>query len=453
MLDAISPLDGRYSTTLKPLREHFSEFALIRERCRIECSWLLALDNHSVFPNLESPERERIIRMYDSFSADDAQAVKEVEKQVKHDVKSLEYFLRERLALQNPNRIHFGLTSEDVNNLAWSSSLRSFVNDCHLPVMKKLLTHLCDAAIRWQDKPFPAHTHGQPASPTTAGKEFAVFISRLLFWVIKLGALRFCGKLNGATGNYSALLAAVPDIDWIEVSRKYVESLGFIFNPVTTQIEGHDSWAEYFNITRQINNVIIDMDQDLWNYIMLELFRQRPVEREVGSSTMPHKINPIRFENAEGNLLFANAMLAFLADKLCRSRMQRDLSDSTVTRNIGVALGHSYLGLVETLEGLSRIELDAGKCLDELNRHPELLAEPVQTSLRMIMKEDPYEILKTATRGKAAGKSFVNNLLGKLDIDSSVKERLSGMKVTDYVGKACEICRQTVDSARKELDL
>jgi adenylosuccinate lyase len=451
MRDAISPLDGRYGDRLRPLSGYFAESALMRARCDVEARYVLALDETGLFPRLSPEERSRARQASESFGAADFDRIKAIEATTRHDVKACELFLRERLALANPNLVHFGLTSEDVNNLAYSRLLSAYSRERQLPALDQLLRRLTDLAGQWKASPFPARTHGQLASPTTAGKEVAVFISRLLRQRRKLASLRFSGKLNGATGNFSAMLAAFPDFDWLAFSRRFLESLELSANLVTTQIEDHDTWAEYFNLTRQVNNIVLDLDQDFWHYISFGYLREAARAGEVGSSTMPHKVNPIHFENSEGNLQIANALLGELSDKLCRSRMQRDLSDSTASRNIGVALAHSYLALCETLAGLERIGLDEARCRAELESSPELLAEPIQTILRTCGIENPYDQLKHLTRGRAITAADLERFVEGLAIDKAVRARLKSLRATEYVGAAQQICEQVIAEAQKEL--
>lgn len=444
----ISPLDGRYGDRLHTLGTHFSEFALMRERCRVEALYLTALDATGLFPALSSDERDRIKHLLEHFADGDYQRIKAIEATTRHDVKACEFFLREKLALAKNNLIHFGLTSEDANNLAHNLMLQGYLEQEQLPLLNTVLAQLCQMAEQWKAAPFPARTHGQKASPTTAGKEIAVFINRLLRQYRKLKEFRFMGKLNGAVGNYSAMLAAFPEYDWISFGDRFVESLGLDSNIATTQIEDHDTWAEYFNITRQINNIVIDLNQDFWAYISRDLYREQTTAGEVGSSTMPHKVNPINFENSEGNLLLSNSLLTMLSDKLCRSRMQRDLSDSTVERNIGVALAHAHLALTETLRGLKKVRLNERACRAELERSPELLAEPIQTILRPVLQDDPYTLLKNLTRGKAITAEDIARFLDELDVDTAVKDRLRGLTVSAYTGAAVKICERVLEDAR-----
>lgn len=451
MRDALSPLDGRYGDRLGNLAAYFSEGALLRARCEIEIAFVEALDETGLFPRLTSDERGRLKALRESFGAGDYERIKAIERETRHDVKACERFLRERLSLRNPNLLHFGLTSEDVNNLAYDLLLKAYLERDQVPLLDALLTRLASMAERWKAMPFPTRTHGQRATPSTAGKELAVFASRLLRLRRKLVAFRFSGKLNGATGNWAAMVAAFPAFDWIAFSRRFVEGHGLAFNLATTQIEDHDSLAEYFNLTRSVNNVVLDLDQDFWLYLSLGLMREQAAAGEVGSSTMPHKVNPIRFENSEGNLHLSNALLVELSNKLCRSRMQRDLSDSTVERNIGVALAHGYLAMSETLAGLDRVGLDEARCRDELEASPELLAEPVQTILRAAGIADPYELLKDLTRGKAVTRGELEAFVEGLPVDGAVKQRLRALRVTEYVGVSQRICEEVVADVRKEL--
>ncbi len=451
MIHAISPLDGRYGARLQHLSAYFSEFALMRARCQVELLYVKALNETGLFTKLASEEVQRIEQALEYFSEEDYHCIKEIENTTRHDVKACEIFLREKVKLHNNNLIHFGLTSEDINNLAYNLLLKTFLETEHLSLFRELLENLCSGASQWKSIPFPARTHGQKASPTTAGKEIAVFINRLLRQYRKLKAFRFMGKLNGAVGNFSAMLAAFPNFDWISFSDRFVESLGLTPNIATTQIEDHDTWAEYFNLTRQINNIVIDLDQDFWNYISHDLFHEEVKAGEVGSSTMPHKVNPINFENSEGNLMLSNSLLTMLSDKLCRSRMQRDLSDSTVERNIGVALSHSYLALTETIKGLQKVRINEAKCRQDLEESPELLSEPIQTILKTAGVEDPYTLLKQFTRGKAITQDELLQFIDELDVDKNIKDKLKGLQVISYIGDALRICERVLDIAKWEL--
>ncbi len=448
----ISPLDGRYRERLAELPSYFSEFALMKARCEVELAYIEALDRAGLFPQLSEEERERIEQTKATFSDADFERIVEIDREIDHDVKACEIFLRERLRLAHPNRIHFGLTSADVNNLAYGLLLARFRDELQLPLVRKLLERLVELVEAWKDVVFPARTHGQPASPTTLGKELAVFLSRLLRQAAQLEAHRFRGKLTGATGTYASFVVAFPDHDWIAFSDAFVEDLGLESNRCTTQIEDHDTLAEYFAIVARINNVVSDLDRDLWEYISRGDVIERAVGREVGSSTMPHKVNPIRFENSEGNVAISNSLLHALSDKLTRSRMQRDLSDTTVKRNIGVALAHSHLAIGETLRGLDRIDVDAGALRAKVDSSPEVLAEAIQTVLRVEGVEDPYELLRGLTRGEGLTLDRLRSFVDGLPVDEGVKDRLRGLRPTDYVGLASRVCDRVVDSTRRWLE-
>ncbi len=448
----ISPLDGRYRERLAELPAYFSEFALMKTRCEVELAYLEALDRTGLFPALKDEERKRIEGARTSFSDADFERIVEIDREIDHDVKACEIFLRERLRLAHPNRIHFGLTSADVNNLAYGLLLARFRDEQQLPLLRRLIERLAGMVEAWKDVVFPARTHGLPASPTTLGKELAVFLSRLLRQAAQLEAQRFRGKLTGATGTYASFVAASPDCDWVAFSDAFVESLGLEPNRCTTQIEDHDTLAEYFAIVSRINNIVSDLDRDLWEYISRGDVIERAVRREVGSSTMPHKVNPIRFENSEGNVAVSNALLQALSGKLTRSRMQRDLSDTTVKRNIGVALAHAHLAIGETVRGLERIDVDEGALRAKVDSSPEVLAEAIQTVLRVEGVDDPYELLRGLTRGEELTLDRLRSFIDELPVDDGVKERLRDLRPTDYVGLASRICDRVIDSARRWLE-
>ena len=448
----ISPLDGRYAGQLGNLPLLFSEFGLMAARCHVEARYLEALDSTGLFPPLSDDEKVAVREIAGpGINEGDFERIKVLERTINHDVKACELFLREKLGLRHPEMIHFGLTSEDVNNLAYGLIL----NDCKsshygVQVLTLGLT-LKRLVAKWKAVPFPAHTHGQPASPTTAGKEMAVFLSRLLRQYSQLTHHRFQGKLNGATGNYSALKAAFPEYDWPAFSTRFVTELGLTCNPATTQIEDHDSWCEFFHLVSRMNNIVMDLDVDCWQYISRGYFAQKPRGGEVGSSTMPHKVNPINFENSEGNLAISNGLLTTLCDRLSRSRMQRDLSDSTVQRNMGVAIAHASLGLHQAMRGLDRLKLDEHRCLAELEGNPELLAEPIQTMLKTAGVADAYERLKDLTRGHRISRADMLALVDELPVPQELKTRVAGLELTGYVGDAQRICEQIIELATKEL--
>ncbi len=444
----ISPLDGRYEKTVAPLGELFSEYALVRERCRVELFYLQSVDRVSIFPPLSEAECAGIETALGSFGDAEFARVKAIEAEIRHDVKACELFLRERLQLAHPERIHFGLTSEDVNNLAYSRLWMRYRNEQQMPQLHRLLDVLADRAEAWAAVPFPARTHGQPASPTTAGKEIAVYLARLLRQAQRLDAHRFAGKLSGATGTYGALHVAAPQVDWPAFSRQFVEGMGLSWSGCTTQIEGGDALAEHLEITARINAVVLDLDLDLWQYISRGELVQRAVEGEIGSSAMPHKVNPIHFENSEGNVTIANALLHAVGDKLTRSRMQRDLSGSTVARNVGVALAHGYLAIEQTLEGLERIDVDRTAALARVNAHPEVLAEAIQTVLRLEGSDQPYEALKALTRGRSTSLEILHGWIDELPVSEEIRSRLKAIRPAEYVGLSERICHDAVQQAR-----
>lgn len=449
-LTAISPLDGRYATKTEPLREYLSEYALIRYRTRVEIRWLQHLANDPDLPEigtLDQPLNEILDQLVDGFTMDDARRVKVLEAETNHDVKAVEYFLREKLdgtsnaATALGPYLHFACTSEDINNLAYALMLTDARQKVLIPSMKTLTKDLQTLAHEFADLPMLARTHGQPASPTTLGKELANFVYRLTQQLERFTAVRVYGKFNGAVGNFNAHVAAYPEADWRGISERFVESLGL--NPTTysTQIEPHDWIAEYVQGLSRFNTVLLDLCQDLWCYVSLGYFRQRAVAGEVGSSTMPHKVNPIEFENAEGNLGLANAILAFLADKLPRSRLQRDLTDSTVLRNLGVGLGHSLIAIESAGRGLGRLEADTQQIAADLEAHVEVLSEAVQTVMRRHGITDAYEQLKALTRGREITVASLEAFIDTLEIPAKERKRLLKLRPADYVGLAAQLAR------------
>ncbi|CAA6829305.1 MAG: Adenylosuccinate lyase (EC [uncultured Aureispira sp.] len=451
IIDAISPLDGRYAGKLVPHRKYFAEKGLMYYRCKVELLYVLALDEAGLFAPLNTTEKANIQDCIDNFTDKDYQRIKEIERVTNHDVKACEIFLRERTQLRDVNMLHFALTSEDANNLAYTFMLKDYLEAQHLPQIEAVLNKLIDLAEAWKRIPFPCRTHGQKASPSTAGKEIAVFINRITRIYKELKRFTFLGKINGAVGNYSAMLAAFPDFDWLNFAHNFLRKHGLEPNIATTQIEDHDTYATYFNWTRQINNISMDLDVDCWLYISKDLFSEKVKAGEVGSSTMPHKVNPINFENSEGNLMLANSMLTFLSDKLCRSRMQRDLSDSTVQRNMGSALSYSSLGMTELLRGLNKLKINEGNCRQELQDSPELLTEPIQTILKIVGVDDPYTLLKKVSRGQKPTRAMLMELVKGLDIDQAVKDRIYKWEAVDYIGDAVRICDLAVEAAREAM--
>ena len=449
-LSAISPLDGRYARSLEPLRAWATELALIRARVRVETEWLIALGAEPGVPEVGpfAPEATARLRaLAAAFGESDGERVKAIERETNHDVKAIEYWIRERVAgdpaLERAGAfIHFACTSEDINNLAYALLVRGARDEVLLPAIDRLTDRLAGLAHEHADAPMLARTHGQPATPTTLGKELANVVARLRRARSRLAAVRLTGKANGAVGNYNAHLAAYPQVDWEAVSRRFVESLGLEFNAYTTQIEPHDALAEAFDAVARLNTILVDLDRDVWGYVSLGYFRQKLVAGEVGSSTMPHKVNPIDFENSEGNLGLANALLRHLADKLPVSRWQRDLTDSTVLRNVGVAFGHSLLGYAACARGLDKLEVDAARLAADLEANWEVLAEAVQTVMRRYGIEDAYEQLKTLTRGARITPEALRTFIGGLAIPQDAKARLLALAPATYTGKATELARK-----------
>jgi adenylosuccinate lyase len=449
-LTALSPLDGRYAGKLEALRAHFSEFGLIRNRVRIEVAWLKALAAEPHFaeiPPFSAETEAELDAVVSGFSAADGEAIKAIEARTNHDVKAMEYWLKERLSdnaevMAVAEFIHFGCTSEDINNLSHALMLKEAREANLLPALDAVVARLVELAHRHAEQPMLSRTHGQPASPTTLGKELANVVARLRRARARIAAVSLTAKFNGAVGNYNAHLAAYPDFDWEGFARRFVESFGLEFNPYTIQIEPHDAMAELFDAIARANTILLDLDRDLWLYISLGYFRQKAKAGEIGSSTMPHKVNPIDFENSEGNLGLANALLRHLADKLPVSRLQRDLTDSTVLRNMGVALGHTLLAYDSCLKGLDKLEVDPMRLRADLADCWEVLAEPVQTVMRRYGIENPYEQLKALTRGKGIAREELHAFIRGLKIPETEKQRLLAMTPSSYVGKAAELAKR-----------
>jgi adenylosuccinate lyase len=450
-LTALSPLDGRYASKSAPLREFLSEYALIRYRTFVEVRWLQFLaDEPGIreLPLLERPVNDLLNHLIDHFGIEDAQQVKALEKETNHDVKAVEYFLRSRLdgvssaATRLEPFLHFACTSEDINNIAYALMLREARRRVLLPRMKGLATTLRGLAHSYADLAMLSRTHGQAASPTTLGKEIANFVYRLEAQSERFAAVPIVGKFNGAVGNFNAHVAAYPELDWRDISTRFIASLDLESVPYTTQIEPHDWIAEYAHALSRYNTVLIDLCRDVWSYISLGYLRSRTVAGEVGSSTMPHKVNPIDFENAEGNLGIANALLQFLAEKLPISRWQRDLSDSTVLRNIGVAAGHSLLAFDACQKGLDKLDADPERIARDLASSTEVLAEAVQTVMRRYGVADAYEQLKALTRGQTISPDRLASFIEQLDIPADARERLATLSPADYVGLAAQLARE-----------
>jgi adenylosuccinate lyase len=448
-LTNLSPIDGRYADKTDALRPILSEYGLIRYRVLVEIRWLQALARESAIvevPELSPRATDWLEAIWSGFSVGDAERVKAIEKTTNHDVKAVEYFLKEKIAGSGElarvgEFIHFACTSEDINNLAYGLMLKEARDAVLVPQIRRVIAAVGEQAKSHADQPMLSRTHGQSATPTTVGKEFANVAARLERQLGQLASVEILGKINGAVGNYNAHSVAYPEVDWPAFARRFVESLGLVFNPHTTQIEPHDYLAEFFHALARFNTVLIDFDRDVWGYISLGYFRQKTVAGEVGSSTMPHKVNPIDFENSEGNLGVANALFGHLAEKLPVSRWQRDLTDSTVLRNIGVGIAHTLIALQATLKGLSKLELDAGALEADLAASLEVLAEPVQTVMRRYGIEKPYEKLKEMTRGRRMKPEVLTAFIGGLNIPEDAKQRLLALTPRDYTGYAPELAK------------
>lgn len=448
-LRALSPTDGRYSEKVNDLRDIFSEFGLMRFRVMVEVRWLQCLADE---PGIEevgpisSAMKDVLNQIVDDFSLDDAERVKKIEKSTNHDVKAVEYFIRERLG-DGPETsplkdfLHFGCTSEDINNLSYALMLRSARSDVLLPQMRELGNKLRAMASEYSELPMLSRTHGQTASPTTLGKELANVVARLERAQKRFGDVEILGKFNGAVGNYNAHVVAYPDTDWQAISHRFIESLGIQPNSYTTQIEPHDWTAEYAHALLRYNTVLIDFARDIWGYISLGYFKQKVAKNEVGSSTMPHKVNPIDFENAEGNLGMANAMLGHFAEKLPISRWQRDLTDSTVQRNFGAATGYVVIAMQSLRKGVGKLQVNRQAIHNDVAAAWEVLAEAVQTVMRRYGIPEPYEKLKALTRGQAVNKEILHNFVATLDIPDAEKKRLLNLAPETYTGLAARQAR------------
>ncbi|MEO7559514.1 MAG: adenylosuccinate lyase [Nitrosospira sp.] len=450
-LTALSPLDGRYHSKVANLRPYFSELALIRYRVQLEIEWLRALSHTPAIAEASLFSAATIVQLDSivaNFSEADGEAVKLIEARTNHDVKAVEYWLRERLAenaevVRIAEFIHFACTSEDINNLSHGLMLAHSRDRVMLPALEKIISKLIQMAHELSDTPMLSRTHGQPATPTTAGKEFANVAHRLQRGRERLARVAIPGKINGAVGNYNAHLAAYPDFDWERFAQDFVEKLGLEFNPYTTQIEPHDAMTELFDAYAGINTILLDFNRDVWGYISLGYYKQKTREGEVGSSTMPHKVNPIDFENSEGNLGIANALLRHLSEKLPVSRWQRDLTDSTVLRNMGVALGHTLLAYDSCGKGLSKLEVNPERLMKDLEDAWEVLAEPIQTVMRRHGVRNSYEQLKELTRGKdGITKDTLHKFIDGLTIPEAEKSRLREMTPQNYIGKAAALARR-----------
>ncbi|WP_436860926.1 adenylosuccinate lyase [Acinetobacter haemolyticus] len=458
-LTALSPLDGRYASKCDALRPFLSEFGLIHARVTVEVRWLQALANRAEIievPAFSAETNAALDAIVADFSEEDANRIKEIERTTNHDVKAVEYFLKEKIAnideLKNAGEfIHFACTSEDINNLSHALMLKNG-REVLVTSMKQILNAISALATTHAEQPMLSRTHGQTASPTTLGKEMANVAYRLARQIKQFESVELLGKINGAVGNYNAHLSAYPEIDWAAHAQAFVESLGLSFNPYTTQIEPHDYMAELFDALRRYNTILIDFNRDVWGYISLGYFKQKLKDGEVGSSTMPHKVNPIDFENSEGNLGIANAVLGHLGEKLPVSRWQRDLTDSTVLRNMGVGFAQSLIAFDACLKGISKLELNANRLNEDLDQAQEVLAEPIQTVMRRYNVEKPYEKLKALTRGQAMTREMMVNFVNGdelLQVPADERARLAELTPATYTGNAAEQAKQINDLISK----
>ena len=452
LLNALSPVDGRYSDKADRLRPIFSEYGLIKKRVTIEVQWLIALSKNQEIkeiPIFSDKTLKKLNDLINSFDEQDAQAVKDIEKTTNHDVKAVEYWIKNALISQDEIQavsefIHFGCTSEDINNLSHALMLKEGINNVVVPEIQKVQQKLTENAIKFSAIPLLARTHGQTASPTTLGKEFANVAQRISRQLNGLSKQQFLGKMNGAVGNFNAHTSAYPDVDWNTFSKTFVTSLGLEYNEFTTQIEPHDFIAEIFHNLLRINTILIDFNRDIWSYISLGYFSQKTIKNEVGSSTMPHKVNPIDFENSEGNLGLSNALLSHLAEKLPISRWQRDLTDSTVLRNMGLTLAYGLIAYQSCLKGLNKLVVNESKINQDLDSAWEVLAEPIQTVMRKNGIENPYEKLKDLTRGsEIITQEVLRNFIEGLDIPAEDKTRLLTMSPQNYIGIAAILAKKS----------
>ena len=445
---AISPIDGRYSNKCGELQEIFSEFGLIKRRVLVECTWLKALAAEPKIREckMTAAQVKAVDKVAANFSLADAQRVKDIEKTTNHDVKAVEYFLKEKLSSLIPRPssllefIHFGCTSEDINNMSHALMLRDGQKVLR-GAMDDMTKIIAQMAKKYAKVPMLAHTHGQPASPSTVGKELAVVSQRLKRQAAEIDRLVMPAKMNGAVGNFNAHLSAYPDVDWEKLSGRVIRTLGLRQNRLTTQIESHDGIAELFDAIQRWNSVLLDFDRDVWMYVSMGYFKQRTIKGEIGSSTMPHKVNPIDFENSEGNLGLANAVMGFMARKLAISRMQRDLTDSTTLRNMGVGFGYTLIAIRSTVKGLGKLELNKERPADDLDHNWEVLAEPIQTVMRKVGMDHPYERLKELTRGRRVNAEIMRDFVKALPLPKADKERLMKLTPSTYIGLAAQLAK------------
>jgi len=449
-LTAVSPVDGRYASKTASLRPYFSEYGLIFHRVLVEVRWLQFLANSTPItevPSFSDDANTFLDSIIENFNESDALRVKEIESTTNHDVKAVEYYLKEKIKDQTEIEavsefIHFACTSEDINNLSHALMLSTARDDILLPEIDGIINRLREFAHSYAEIPMLSHTHGQPASPTTIGKEFANIVARLSRQREQIANVTMLGKINGAVGNYNAHVSAYPELNWPELAESFInDTLGLTFNPYTIQIEPHDYIAEYFDAVSRYNNIILDMDRDIWTYISMGFFKQKVIKGEVGSSTMPHKVNPIDFENSEGNIGIANALFSHLSGKLTISRMQRDLTDSTVLRNLGVGVAHCLIAYSSTMRGLNKLEVNEAKLTEILDANWEVLAEPIQTVMRRYAIENPYEKLKDLTRGSKISSETLIAFISTLDMPEDAKAALSKLTPANYIGLAVQLAK------------
>ena len=441
-LFCISPVDGRYRKMTEKVADYFSEYAYIKYRVKVEIEWLKYILKSEIC-NISKEIVENVDKIYDTFDMISAMRVKEIEKITNHDVKAIEYYIKEEMDKINfskyKNFVHFGCTSEDINNIAYALMCKEFRDKILAHDMKELISKVKKKAIEYKDVSMLAHTHGQPATPTTVGKELAIFVYRWQYILEKMLKIEFCGKFSGAVGNYNAHVIAYENIDWIEFNKNFVNSLGLKFNPLTTQIESHDVLCEFFSYLKLFNNITLDFNSDMWMYISRKYFKQKVIETEVGSSVMPHKVNPINHENSMANIHMANSIIDNFTNNLQISRMQRDLSDSSTLRNIGVVFSHTLISIMQSIKGFEKMDVDKDILKSELENNPEVLAEAIQTVLRKNGYNDAYERLKKFTRGKEVTLKMLRDYINNLGIDEKDKKRLLDLEPSTYVGAASKL--------------
>ena len=441
-LFCISPVDGRYRKITEKVANYFSEYAYIKYRVKVEIEWLKYILKSDIC-NINKEIVENVDKIYDTFDISSAMRVKEIEKITNHDVKAIEYYIKEEMDKINfskyKNFVHFGCTSEDINNIAYALMCKEFRDKILAHDMKELISKVKKKAIEYKDVSMLAHTHGQPATPTTVGKELAIFVHRWQYILEKMLKIEFCGKFSGAVGNYNAHVIAYENIDWIEFNKNFVNSLGLKYNPLTTQIESHDVLCEFFSYLKLFNNITLDFNSDMWMYISRKYFKQKIIETEVGSSVMPHKVNPINHENSMANIHMANSIIDNFTNNLQISRMQRDLSDSSNLRNIGVVFSHTLISIMQSIKGFEKMDVDKDILKSELENNPEVLAEAIQTVLRKNGYNDAYESLKKFTRGKEVTLKMLRDYISNLGIDEKDKKRLLDLEPSMYIGLASRI--------------